>query len=81
MIRQWNLGRESGYYERHRGVFTPTPGDFHLFICSLGQPKSRLIELLHKHGLSEKNIIYESIKCRNDVHPARSENVLFVVKT
>lgn len=81
MIRQWNLGRESDFYERNRGVFTPTPGDFHLFICSLGQPKSKLIELLHKHGLSEKNIIYESIKCRNDVHPGRSTNVLFVVKT
>lgn len=81
MIRQWNLGRESDYYARNRGVFTPTPGDFHLFICSAGTPKSRLIELLHKHSLSEKNIIYESIKCRNDVHPDRSENVLFVVKT
>ena len=81
MIRQWNLGRENDSYARNGGVFTPTPGDFHLFICSAGIPKSRLIELLHKHSLSEKNIIYESIKCRNDVHPNRSENVLFVVKT
>ena len=81
MIRQWNLGREWNYYEGNYGVFTPTPGDFHLFICSLGQPKSKLIELLQKHGLSEKNIIYESIKCRNDVHPRVSQNVLFVVKT
>ena len=79
MIRQWSITRENNSYIG--GVFTPTPGDFHLFICSLGQPKSKLIELLHKHGLSEKNIIYESIKCRNDVHPGRSTNVLFVVKT
>lgn len=81
MIRQWNLGREADYYLGNQGVFTPTPGDFHLFICSTGTPKSRLIELLAKHSLSEKNIIYESIKCRNDVHPGRSENTLFVVKT
>jgi len=47
MIRQWNLSRE-GY--RDSGVFTPTPGDYHLFICSYGTSFTQLEDLMKKHN-------------------------------
>jgi len=78
MIRQWNLSRE-GY--PGSGVFTPTPGDYHLFICSHGTSFTYLEALMKKHNIPKENIVYKSIDCRNDVHPGSSRNTLYIIKT
>lgn len=78
MIRQWNLSREA-YMDS--AVFTPTPGDYHLFICSRGTSFERLKDLMRKHNIPEESIVYKSINCRNDVHPGSSRNTLYIIKT
>ena len=78
MIRQWGLSDQRSASTR---TFKPTPGDFHLFICSVGTPISALHNLMDDFSIPRENIIYQSIQCENDVHPGGSRNTLIILKT